>query len=153
TGRECRTLSGHQGLKGPWGVDFSPDGRLMASGSHDGVRLWDLATAREIARLPVESYTVVFDPASGSLISSGADGLYRWPIEHAADRGDAGLRIGPPRAFRLRAGRVPGRACLSADGRTLAVAVGSDQGVVVDVETQSERAVLDGQPSIDAIRI
>src|SRR5262249_11884869 len=81
TGHECRTLHGHTGYKGPWGVDFSPTGRLLASASHDGVRLWDLAFNKEIALLPVgPSHSVLFLPDGTSLIAFGPSGLWRWPV-------------------------------------------------------------------------
>src|SRR5437899_9958003 len=53
-GSECRTLHGHQGSdKGPWSIDFSPDSRLLATASGDGVRLWEAATGKELAWLAV----------------------------------------------------------------------------------------------------
>jgi COMPASS component SWD3 len=50
TGQEVRTLRGHTA----WvrSVAFSPDGRLLASGSDDQtVKLWDVETGQEVRTL------------------------------------------------------------------------------------------------------
>jgi hypothetical protein len=58
TGRECRLLYGHRPAateigRGPWSVSYSPDGRLLAAPGDDGVQLWEAASGREIAYLPI----------------------------------------------------------------------------------------------------
>jgi WD40 repeat protein len=58
-------------------VAYSPDGRLLASGSTDKtVRIWDLATAREIRTLVGHSdwvTGVTFSPDGSRLASSSYD--------------------------------------------------------------------------------
>ena len=50
TGRERQSLNGHSGVV--WFAAFSPNGKLLASGSTDGtIRLWDLARGKE-TRIP-----------------------------------------------------------------------------------------------------
>ncbi len=102
----CQVLSGHlagaSGMSaGVVAVDFSSDGRLLASAGGDDVRLWETATGREVGRLPPARLleTALFHP--------GGDGLWRFETERAVHfplRKEGGpgadrLQIGPPRAF------------------------------------------------------
>jgi serine/threonine protein kinase/WD40 repeat protein/tetratricopeptide (TPR) repeat protein len=124
---ECQTL--HPRICGnrteerrPAGVstaDISSDGRLVATGDGDGVRLWEADTGRELASLKAGSCdTVLFHPDGKSLISSsGSWGLYRWPIRPDPERGADAICVGPPGLLR-DAGAGP--AAWLPDRRTLA---------------------------------
>jgi WD40 repeat protein len=61
-----------------WGVAFSPDGRRLASGSHDGtVKVWDGATGTELVTLKGHAGTVwgvAFSPDGRRLASAHQDG-------------------------------------------------------------------------------
>jgi serine/threonine protein kinase/WD40 repeat protein len=117
-GRECRILhdglvgnrTGWQGYFGPFGVDVSPDGRLVASASPGGVRLWDLAGARELARLPTRGVcdSARFHPNGGSLLTHCWAGIHLWPVASTPGEGKtAGLRVGRPGNSRGRATCTP----------------------------------------------
>jgi WD40 repeat protein len=149
--REYRLLSGHrEASQGPWQVDISPDGRLMATGSSDGIRLWNLAGGKENAFLATgtagnggrwDASMALFDPHGHSLITSGKYGLHRWPITAVSNAGQAGkpdLRIGPPEPL-----GIPGRwgeISLSGNGQTLAaVHFDHKQAVLFDLKKQRKR--------------
>jgi eukaryotic-like serine/threonine-protein kinase len=148
TGRECRTFHGNKSVK--W-LAVSPRGRLLASVSGDGVRLWDLAAScegdKELATIPAGSCVQArFDSSGKSLITDGSAGLQRWPI--APDPETGGLRVGPPQSLGLSSrapllftGYDPAFA-LSADGRTVAHSPQSGQAVLFDLEDPRQKLVI-----------
>ncbi len=84
TGEKLYTLTGHTGSI--TSVDFSPDSRLLATGSLDSsLRLWDLPTRSLIRKLRghLEQVNALRLSADGTfLLSSSLDGsVLRWPVE------------------------------------------------------------------------
>ena len=71
------------------------EGRLLAAGAREGVVLWDLASGRELAFLPIGLAWHLMFEASGDLLTSGTSGVWRWPVQLDTDRGE--FRLGPPR--------------------------------------------------------
>jgi WD40 repeat protein len=72
------TLSGH--TERVTKVDFSADGRTLASVSSHTVKLWNLATYREVATFSYEKEDgfVLFSPDGQSLAFGGAEGPLHW---------------------------------------------------------------------------
>jgi WD40 repeat protein len=108
--REYRTLVSSAGAgRGSYDFfgDITPDGRLLVVGMEEGARLWDLRHGREVAALPAGTLFGFFEtPAGGhpappnspgwGLLTSGSDGLMRWPVTRTGPAGGH-LRVGPPR--------------------------------------------------------
>ena len=76
------TLTGHKQFV--QAVAFSPDGKMLASGSDDGdIRLWDVATAKNTTILTghkEDVKSVVYSPDGKTLASAGLDAIKLWDV-------------------------------------------------------------------------
>ncbi|MBK6431385.1 MAG: WD40 repeat domain-containing protein [Anaerolineae bacterium] len=104
-----------------FGVDFSPDGHTIATaGADETIRLWDIATGRQLQILQGHEYgvwAIRFSPDGRRLVSASLDGTARvWD-----------LQTGQMRA-RLPHGDIVWWASFNPDGRTIVTAC--DDGLV-----------------------
>lgn len=101
-------------------LDFSPDGRLLVASGEDGLLLWDVASGKRLASLPLSgTRTVRFHPASGDLLASRSEGLYRWAFRPDGTAARPRLRLAP--MARLDLPEELGPFALSSDGQRGAV--------------------------------
>ncbi len=128
TGRARVRLAGHLGHQ-VYALAFSPDGRLLASGSGDAtIKLWDVGTGQERARLVGHTSSVeaiAFDPSGKLLVSGSRDQDVRLWAVCADVEGESK----PAPAWRERAvlawpGYYVAAAAFDRDGKRL-VAVGN----------------------------
>jgi WD40 repeat protein len=158
-------------LKGPWSVDFSPDGRLLASAHGDGLRIWDLSNTKEIALIDETEdggrlgYTrsVLFQPDGTKLITCGPGaeppvpgngGLYIWSIESQAGRIANALLVQKLRKIDLPKDAVCEWATLGDKGRTLVLADGGNGQVMLrDLNHSAEWTLLPAVRGIEFVAI
>ncbi len=78
-------------------INFSPDGRLLATVAADGVQLWDVAGGRVVAHLPgTDGQTAVFHPSGDSLLTvCRIAGLRSWPLSRGPGH-PTSVRVGAP---------------------------------------------------------
>lgn len=134
------------------GVDFSRDGRLLATADERGlVHLWNVRTRSYLASLaPFLAASVSFDKASDSLLTAGSLGLHRWPIReasvHVSDSDRTVLQIGPPESLGLPGGLS--WVSLDATGKTVAVTV-SGKGQAIILHPDGRKVMLErAEPSL-----
>jgi serine/threonine protein kinase/WD40 repeat protein len=75
------------------------DGRVLAVATSRGVALWDLAQGAELAFLRIGNVWRVIFEQYGDLLTDGAIGVRRWPVQLDLARGE--FRMGPPRPLPL----------------------------------------------------
>jgi WD40 repeat protein len=132
------TLTGHLSVIRL--IDFSADGRMVASASGDGTsQIWDTVTGETLLVLPhgVHVRSVVFHPDGHSLLSSDLDGVARvWDIRPEGSSERLGLMANDAASFEVD---------VSPDGTTLAT---GGAARLWDLATGKLRQSLDGHDDI-----
>jgi RNA polymerase sigma factor (sigma-70 family) len=150
TGKELRRFEGHargSGTRSVTRIDFSPDGKLLASVATDGtLRLWEAATGKEVRKLqpfdPVKQIAVgllgdinpwvKFSPDSRMLVSKDGGNVRLWEVATGKEIRKLALAQGgpalvpqgqppPPKAQNGVSSGSPQVAAFSPDSKVVAV--------------------------------
>jgi serine/threonine protein kinase/WD40 repeat protein len=80
------------------GAVISPNGLWMASAHKDGVRLWDLATATELANLDIgDTPWLQFSSDGRAMVTGSRDGIRYWPVNTLNESGRTCITFGAAR--------------------------------------------------------
>jgi WD40 repeat protein/tRNA A-37 threonylcarbamoyl transferase component Bud32 len=117
------------------GLDFSPDGRLLAAVSDGVLTVWNVRSRLRIHRLGGADTGIAFMPDGATMVAQSQSGLLLWDVETGKS-----LRT-------IGAGVVMSDISLSADGAMIASARGWNGGAEVwDVTTGTSIASADRLP-------
>jgi WD40 repeat protein len=137
------------------GPEFSPDGHILAAGTGNRVRFWDVFSGQELGSLLLrECYSHLFHPDGRSLIVTDMfRGANRCSIDRTDAPGSLAYRLGKPTSLFVMPD-VHG-AALSRDGRYLALVLESAaEALVLDLQDPASKPLpLRPHPMADYVDI
>jgi WD40 repeat protein/serine/threonine protein kinase len=129
---EVRSLAGHR--TPVWGVVYSPDGKFLASGDGQGLKLWSAQTLDDLCTFETSAEQLAFAPDSRTLFATTTTEQHKsihtftcWDVvaRHELSALPVEVAVEPVRAFH----------CLSHDGKVLYVSREHDATHVTAIDT------------------
>jgi WD40 repeat protein len=116
----------------------SADGRLLLVSRGNALDFVDWAGGSVVGSIPLRLTTALHFEADGALLTSGPDGLLRWPTRDEPDV--RRLHVGPPQPLNQPSNPHP-HGC-SADGRVIAIPGGFNPCAIVFLRPENRRVLL-----------
>ena len=115
-------------------IYIAKNGRWALTGSHAGMRIWDLEHRCQIGFIPMNSTeSIAVHPQELELVTRGVDGVLRWPL----DVGHNAIRVGPPETV-APTHRIH-QCAYTADGESVVAASHKDgQALVFPMDNRGE---------------
>jgi eukaryotic-like serine/threonine-protein kinase len=145
TGKEIYRLPARPGDPEFFAVAFSPDGRHLVTGRHDGaVQVWDAQSGNKVRTLGFHNKSairgVVFSPQGRRLATVSGDGLVKfWDATRLDQEQEE-----PRPDLRARAHGPSVIVAFSPDGRSLATGGNKNTVVIWDVQSRRALRILEG---------
>jgi signal transduction histidine kinase len=139
-------------MRGSWSLDISPDGKLVAAGYAEGLRILDLDKGRQLAFEPInDCRSALFTPDGKGLVTSGAAGLGYWPLDCSAVVTNGSIAVGPRQCIQDRPFMS---AALTPDGRWI-VAANRREGLLemFEVHDPTNHVVLGSHPNVQFVAV
>jgi WD40 repeat protein len=136
TGKEVRQIKQHASR-----LALSPDGRIIASTSWDGIlHLWEMSTGRELRRIEKAGACMAFAPDGWSLATGDSSGvIHLWELATGAERRRL-LGHESDRDVENSFGSGVTSLAFSSDGKTLISGGGDTTALIWDIRaTKGER--------------
>ncbi len=139
-------LTSHDGSDGNiWNISLSPDARTLALIKADGLRIFDVASNRLLARRAMaRARSVFFLPGGDRIVTCGDNRLTVWSLGPRGRAGGDPVELSVERTFTLPSTQHVDAASLSPDGRRVGLPVSDTQAVIVEIEGPDRLVTLDG---------
>jgi signal transduction histidine kinase len=124
--------------KNIWSADLSRDDRLLLVTKRDGLRLIEVASGRQLSFGAMSAAKAAwFTPQGDTIVASGDEGLFIWPLVTETNSGVGEPSLGTPRRLAFP-GKPPVQRCeVSFDGGKAVAGVGNRAAVLIDLASNT----------------
>ena len=145
SGDECRLLAfDEMAASEPWCCVFDPDGQVLVTAHRAGLRFWNVRNGLPIGFQSIgETHSAFFDSAGKRLVTNGAGGLRRWPMEFPPGDRTGNFKVGAAEDLGWQTD-LDQITSMDREAKVLA-AVRDGKACVFDLKTRTEKSRFAGE--------